>query len=77
MTRSRKKTPVFGISTSVSEKADKVAAHKRERRKIRTRLRIEPDAELLPHPREISNVWAYAKDGKRYRKAVSPKDMRK
>ena len=77
MTRSRKKTPMFGVSTSVSEKADKVAAHKRERRKVRTRLRAEPDAAVLPHRREISNVWAYAKDGKRYRKTVTRKDMRK
>jgi hypothetical protein len=77
MTRSRKKTPMFGISTSVSEKADKVAAHKRERRKVRTRLRVEPDAAVLPHRREVSNVWAYAKDGKRYRKSASKKDMRK
>jgi hypothetical protein len=77
MTRSRKKTPMFGISTSVSEKADKVAAHKRERRQVRTRLRVEPDAPVLPHRREISDVWAYAKDGKRYRKSASRKDMRK
>jgi hypothetical protein len=77
MTRSRKKTPMFGISTSVSEKADKVAAHKRERRKVRTRLRVEPDAAALPHRLEVSNVWSYAKDGKRYRKAASKKDMRK
>ena len=77
MTRSRKKTPMFGISTSVSEKADKVAAHKRERRKVRTRLRVEPEAAVLPHRLEISNVWAYAKDGKRYRKTATKKDMRK
>jgi hypothetical protein len=77
MTRSRKKTPMFGISTSVSEKADKVAAHKRERRKVRTRLRVEPDAAVLPHRLEVSNVWSYAKDGKRYRKTASKKDMRK
>jgi len=67
----------FGISTSVSEKADKVAAHKRERRTVRTRLRVEPDAAVLPHRLEVSNVWSYVKDGKRYRKAPSKKDMRK
>jgi hypothetical protein len=78
MTRSRKKSPFFGISTSVSEKADKVAAHKRERRKVRTRIKVDPETEPLPHTREVSNIWAYAKDGpKRYRKHVDPKRMRK
>lgn len=78
MTRSRKKNPFFGISTSVSDKADKIAAHKRERRIVRTRLKVDPEIEPLPHTREVSNVWAYAKDGpKRYRKNVSAKRMRK
>ena len=67
---------MFGISTSVSEKADKVAAHKRERHKVRTILHVAPAAELFPHRREVSNVWAYAKDGKRYRKSARPKDLR-
>lgn len=77
MARSRKKQPFTPVSTSTSEKADKVSAHRKERRQVRTLLAVKPDVEVLPHKREISNVWAYAKDGKRYRKAPRAKDMRK
>jgi hypothetical protein len=77
MTRSRKKAPFTPISSSTSEKADKVMAHRKERRTVRTLLAVKPDVEVLPHRREISNVWAYAKDGKRYRKSPRAKDMRK
>jgi hypothetical protein len=77
MARSRKKAPFVPVSTSTSEKADKVAAHRKERRKVRTILAVKPDVEVLPHRRRISNVWAYAKDGKRYLKSPRPKDLRK
>ena len=78
MSRSRKRTPVIGITTARSEKADKVAAHRRERRRVRQTIQAAPEAEILPHTRELSNVWAFAKDGKRYAPHwVGPKDLRK
>jgi hypothetical protein len=78
MTRSRKKTPITGVNSARSEKSDKLAAHRRERRTVRTRLKAEPDADKLPDRREVSNVWAYAKDGKIYKKSwLRPKDLRK
>lgn len=64
MTRSRKKSPIAGITTAESEKTDKLAAHRRERRRIRQLLPAEPD--ILPHTREISSPWLMAKDGKQY-----------
>ena len=64
MSRSRRKTPVRGITTSESEKSDKQMAHRRERRLVRVVVHIEPEAELMPHERELSNPWAMAKDGK-------------
>lgn len=78
MTRSRKKAPVTAISTSTSEKADKVAAHRKERRKVHVTLKATGDQDALPARREVSNVWAYAKDGKRYKPAwLDPKHLRK
>jgi len=78
MTRSRKKAPVIGISTSTSEKADKVAAHRKERRKVHVTLKTTGDQDALPLRNEVSNVWAYAKDGKRYNPSwLKPKHLRK
>lgn len=67
MSRSRKKTPIAGITTAASEKAEKQANHRRERRRIRQVLAVEPEPDILPHTRELSDPWAMAKDGKVYR----------
>jgi hypothetical protein len=76
MARSRKKTPTTGITTAESEKADKMAAHRRERRRIRQLLPVEPD--ILPHTREISSPWLMAKDGKQYLgNQTKPEHLRK
>jgi len=66
MSRSKRKNPVRGITTSESEKADKVAAHRRVRRRVKTVIQSPPESETetLPHERELSNPWAMAKDGK-------------
>lgn len=69
MSRSRKKTPITGISLADSEKAEKQANHRRERRRVRQVLAAEPEAEVLPHTRELSNPWLMSKDGKVYRAA--------
>jgi len=66
MSRSRRRTPVCGFTTARSEKQDKAAAHRRERRRVHAVLATDPARDLLPHRRELSNVWAYAKDGKQY-----------
>ncbi len=65
MSRSRRKNPFTGFSTADSEKEDKRIANRKERRKIRQVLPAEPAPELLPHRRELSNVWSMDKDGKR------------
>jgi hypothetical protein len=66
MSRSRRRTPIRGITNSESEKTDKQLAHRRERRRVRTVVHAKPEIELLPDTRELSNPWAMAKDGKRY-----------
>jgi hypothetical protein len=66
VSRSRKKTPIVGFTTAESEKAEKQANHRRERRRVRQVLAAEPEAEVLPHTRELSNPWLMGKDGKVY-----------
>lgn len=78
MSRSRKRTPIAGISGAASEKADKQANHRRERRRVRQVLGVEPEREVLPHTRELSNPWVMSKDGKVYRAAwKEPGHLRK
>ena len=78
MARSRKKTPITGITGAKSEKEDKLLAHRKERRKIRSRLRSETEPEVLPHRREVGNVWVFSKDGKQYHRGpANPRDLRK
>jgi hypothetical protein len=62
MSRSRRRTPVKGITTASSEKEDKVRAHREERRKVRQAI---ADAVEPPHPKAFGNPWTTAKDGKR------------
>lgn len=64
MGRSYKHTTISGITTAQSEKRDKRLANRRFRRISRHRVRIE--AEPLINLDEISDVWDFQKDGKRY-----------
>lgn len=78
MSRSRKKSPVTPVTSAESEKSDKQAAHRRERHKVRTKLAVDPEPEILPHTREVSDPWAFAKDGKVYRGSkIPPAERRK
>ena len=77
MSRSRRKTPVCGITTSDTEKQDKRLANRRLRRKVRVALAAQPDG-VLPAVREVSSVWAFDKDGKqRFDPERWPELMRK
>lgn len=64
MSRSFKHTTISGITTATSEKRDKQLANRRFRRISRHRVRIE--IEPLVHLNEISDIWDFQKDGKRY-----------
>ncbi len=81
MSHSRKKTPVCGnfVCGNYSEKEDKRLWHRWMRAAILICLHdADPDDVLLPHEREVSNVWAMAKDGKcRFDPVENPKLMRK
>lgn len=58
MSRSRRKTPICGITTARSEKDDK----RRANRKLRRLTRTDPEKNLVM--RDVSDVWSFAKDGK-------------
>jgi hypothetical protein len=70
MSRSIKKTPVFGITSAKSEKQDKQRAHGAERAHARTALESASDLDglmLTTRKEAHSNVYDFAKDGKYYR----------
>ena len=77
MARSKRKTPVRGVTTAESEKADKVASHRKLRRVAKQA--ITPELETpLPVERGLTNPWSMAKDGKaRFDPRESPKLVRK
>lgn len=59
MSRSYRKTPIVGMTKKESEKKDKRLAH-------RARRNAERSYGRPVNLREVSNVWAMAKDGKQY-----------
>lgn len=75
MSRSRRKTPIIGNTTSESEKLDKRYWHKR----FRMALSQQRDADESPpvSHRQVSSPWKMAKDGKQYLKKFNRKWMMK
>jgi hypothetical protein len=77
MSRSRKKTPKLGFSSSDSEKQDKLTVHRKERRGARQVLQASKDSEAISGEHKRSGGWNFAKDGKRWVKQPRSKEMRK
>ena len=78
MSRSKRKRPIAGMSASASDKREKSDANRKERKRARVALTQQPTADLLPHKREVSDVWSMPKDGKwRFDARKCPKLMRK
>jgi len=75
MARSYRHTPIFGITTSKSEKQDKRLANRWLRRAVR--LQVQRGLDVLSLLREVSNAWCFDKDGRAYNPRASAKDMRK
>ena len=72
MSKSFRKSPFCGMTTAESEKKDKQLAHRRERRIVHQILASDPLRPVLPHRREVSNVWSFDKDGKQRLSSDSP-----
>lgn len=68
MSRSHRKTPIFGHTTARSEANDKRLWHKRWRSHERDQLAsLDPnDDHLSVHRQTVSSTWNMAKDGKHW-----------
>lgn len=71
MARSHRKTPCFSTTFAETEKEDKRFANRKLRRAVKVELDKVDSAEqaedlVLPELREVSDVWLFDKDGKRY-----------
>lgn len=75
MSRSKIKTPISGITTALSDKEGKRQANRAFRRN--TRMEVLKGKEIVSLLREVSNVWSFPKDGKRYWKNLDVKYLRK
>lgn len=75
MSRSKKKTKIQGITTAKSEKENKQEANRKLRRIVKQIVKTQKTD--LPQKREVSNVWCFDKDGKRYNSKMTEKDLRK
>ncbi len=77
MSRSRRKTPKLGFSTSKSEKADKIRVHREERHAVKSQLPKTGDPDAIKTEHRRSGAWNFAKDGKRWVASSHAKKMRK
>jgi hypothetical protein len=75
VSKSRRKTPIFGNAVAESEKKDKRIWNKKFRRLSRQKIRRlqEPPSDI----REVTQVWLGEKDGKHYWAGASERDMGK
>jgi hypothetical protein len=75
MARSRRKTPICGITIADTDKPFKTTEHRRERRAVNVALAT---GEEPPAPKQYGNPWASHKDGKqRFDPRRHPSLMRK
>lgn len=78
MSRSYRRTPIFGTTTTASERRFKAIEHQPERHHVRQRLRISADdTDRRLHRAPFGNPWDGPKDGKAYWASAAREDMRK
>jgi len=75
MSRSVRKTKIFGITTAETEKQDKRRWNRTFRKVCKKLIRLEKEVPVKIHG--VTNVWDGAKDGKQYYQSATKKDMRK
>lgn len=63
MGKSRRKTPIVGMTTAVSDKEFKKAEHSRERSAVKIAL---AQGQEIPHRRHFGDSCHSEKDGKQY-----------
>jgi len=75
MSRSIRKTKIFGHTTAETEKQDKRRWNRVFRKVSKNLIRLEKEAPVKIQG--VTSVWDGAKDGKQYYHRASKKDMRK
>jgi len=66
MSRSRRSTPIAGITCAASEKSDKRVANRKGRRVNREILSASNDDSLLRDRKATGDPWNMSKDGKQF-----------
>lgn len=64
MSRSKRKLPITGITTASSDKRGKQFANRAYRRAVH--IALQQGWEVLPQLREVSDVYSFGKDGKKW-----------
>ena len=78
MSRSRRKTPIFGHTTATTDHPWKKAAARALRHRVKQMLCATLDGDRFAGRRwDLVNPWSSAKDGKHYWGKAKAKDMRK
>lgn len=78
MSRSRRKTPITGITTAVSDHRWKKMAARKLRHRVKQELKATLDGDRFAGKRwDLVNPWSSEKDGKRYWRRPDAGMMRK
>ncbi len=78
MSRSKRKTPIYRITSPISRKKIKRLANRKYRRQIQMTLMAKQADAVLPIMKGIGDPWEWTEDGPYYwGKDAHPADMRK
>ena len=78
MSRSRRKTPIFGHTSAESDAEWKAQSARALRRSVKQMLNATLDTTAFPGKRrELANPWSAPKDGKHWWRGAAARDMRK
>ncbi len=78
MSRTRRKTPIFGHTSAESDAEWKAQSARALRRTVRQLPNAMLDISAFPGKRwDLANPWSAPKDGKRWRRDAQARDMRK
>jgi hypothetical protein len=78
MSRSRRKTPITGITTAGSDAEWKAMTSRRLRHRVKQALVTTLDGDRFAGKRwDLVNPWSSDKDGKTYWRDPDPRTMRK
>jgi hypothetical protein len=79
MSRSKRRSPVHGVTKARSEKLFKQTTNRTLRQKQKKALQVDPETAVLPvRGREATDIWDSAKEGKnRFDLREVPRFLRK